>query len=219
MKKHLHYLIGISSLLLITFLSPSLLFSNGMREEEPVLDKNNRFIIVYPQGEDEPLLDPFVASDELSLLILEGLYEGLYRVEHETGNATPAIADKVEVSNNGLIWTFYLNREATFSNGDTITAKVFVDSWLHLLESSSPKAQKSYLVSLFDVIKGAKEYRFGDGKKSDVGIYETSKYTLTIHLNNKAPYLPSLLTNVTFAAIHPDTYKPQLLEKLGNENL
>lgn len=208
MRKQFHFFTVITSLLFILCFSPTQIISKGAREDQSVsLHENKRLVIVYPQGEDTLLLDPYVASDELSLLILEGLYEGLYRVEHETGNAIPAIAKKVVVSNDGLKWTFHLDSSATFSNEDAITAKVFVDSWLHLLESSSPQAQKSYLVSLFDVIKGAKEYRLGNGNKKDVGIYETSKYTLEILLNNKAPYLPSLLTNVTFAAIHPDSYK------------
>ena len=213
-KKSVPLILIVATLLMMVFFSSSLLYSKGISEEEIyILDRDKTFVIVYPKGEDEPLIDPFVASDELSLLILEGLFEGLYRVEHETGNAVQAIAEHVEVSEDGLTWTFDIYNDATFSNGDPITAKVFVDSWLHLLESSSPRAQKSYLVSLFDVIKGAKEYRTGDGKRSDVGIHEKSKFTLEVLLNNKAPYLSSLLTNVTFAAIHPDTYKQR------NQNL
>lgn len=208
MKKYLHNLSrSIPLLIIILFVTP-LLSSKGVVEQEDIsLDANNTFTIIYPQGEDEPLLDPFVASDELSLIILEGLFEGLYRVEHSTGNAILAIAESVDVSSDGLRWAFHLDNSATFSNGESITAEVFVDSWLHLLEKASPRAQKSYLVSLFDVIKGAKDYRLGKGKKSDVGIYETAPYTLEILLNSRAPYLPSLLANVTFAAIHSDTYK------------
>ena len=166
MKKQIHYFTIITSFLFILCFSPTHISSKGAREDQSIsLNENKRLVIVYPQGEDTPLLDPYVASDELSLLILEGLYEGLYRIEHETGDAIPAIAEEVEVSNDGLKWTFHLDSSATFSNEDAITAKVFVDSWFHLLESSSPQAQKSYLVSLFDVIKGAKEYRLGNGKK------------------------------------------------------
>lgn len=206
-KDSIKYTISITLVIISLFISP-LLYSKGAIEQEDILlDTNKTFTIVYPKGEDEPLLDPFVASDELSLIILEGLFEGLYRVEHKSGDPIPAIAQSIEVSDDGLIWTFYLDKSASFSQGDAITAKTFVDSWLYLLEKASPRAQKSYLVSLFDVIKGAKEYRLGNGKRSNVGIYEKDRYTLEIHLDNKVPYLPSLLANVTFAAIHPDTYK------------
>ncbi len=192
----------------LVLLFSTFLYSKGKKDFVlPPLDSKKTFIIGYLEGEDTPLLDPFVANDELSLLILEGLYEGLYRIDGKTGDPILAIAQKVDVSNDGLIWTFTLHNDALFSNYDPITAKTFIKSWLHLLESANQKTEKSYLVSLFDVVEGAKEYRQGTEKKDSIGIYEKSEYQIEIHLNNKAPYLPALLANVTFAAIHPDSFK------------
>lgn len=207
MNKRVQRYCFILCVLILPFSLSPLISKGNLEEPLSVLDKENIFTIVYPQGDDSPLLDPFVANDELSLLILEGIYEGLFRVDNETGEAVKAIAEKVDMSSDGLIWTFYIKKSAKFSNGDSIKAKHFLISWLHLLESASPIAQKSYLVSLFDVVKGAKDYRLGNGKKEDVGIYEKSEYVVEVQLNNRAPYLPSLLTNVVFAAIHPDSFK------------
>ena len=188
-------------LLLFVFLVP--LTSKGKSES---IEIPHKFSIIYPEGEDEILLDPFSAADEMSLMVLEGLYEGLFRFDEETGNPVNGYAREVTVSDDALTYTFTLREGSTFSNQDPITSQTFVDSWLHLLEVSGPGSQKSSLVSLFDVVSGARNYRLYGTNRERVGITASSPYELTITLDSPAPYLTNLLATTPFSAVHLDQF-------------
>ncbi len=188
------------------------LFAGGVKE--PVLpqiitDPDTTFSIVYPESKDDLLLDPFSATDEISLMVLEGLYEGLFRFDEETGNPVPAYVEAMNIGEDGLTYSFTLEKGVVFSNGDPITAQTFVDSWTHLLEESGIGSQKSSLVSLFDVVKGARTYRLNGTGKGALGFTATSDTDLIITLDSPAPYLPSLLATIPFSAVHPSAYTPQ----------
>ncbi len=186
-------------LLLFVFLMP--LVSKGRSETVEVPQK---FTIIYPEGKDEVLLDPFSATDEMSLMVLDGLYEGLFRFDEQTGDPVNGYAQEFTVSEDGLTYTFRLREDASFSNQDPITAQSFVDSWMYLLEVSGPGSQKSSLVSLFDVVSGARNYRLYGTRRELVGIYASSPYELTITLNSPAPYLTNLLATTPFSAVHSE---------------
>ncbi len=194
----------------MTLLILSLPLTAGGKKEVPAVIEpaipESAFTIVYPEGKDDLLLDPFSATDEISLIVLEGLYEGLFRFDEETGNPTLAYAESMEVSDDGLTYSFTLKNGSTFSNGDPITAQVFIDSWMHLLEESGPGSQKSSLVSMFDVVKGAREYRLTGNGKGGVALSSPSDDQLIITLDSPAPYLPSLLATIPFAAVHSGFY-------------
>ena len=189
-------------LLLLCILMP--LVSKGRSETVEVPQK---FTVIYPESKDDVLLDPFSATDEMSLIVLEGLYEGLFRFDEQTGDPVNGYAQEVTVSEDGLTYTFRLREDASFSNQEPITAQSFVDSWMHLLEVSGPGSQKSSLVSLFDVVSGARNYRLYGTGREQVGISASSSYELTITLNSPAPYLTSLLATTPFSAVHGEQLK------------
>ncbi len=178
--------------------------SSGKKEILELPERNGTtFTIVYPESRDTLLLDPFSASDEISLMVLEGLYEGLFRFDEETGNPVPAYAESYTISEDGLTYTIRLKEGSMFSNGEAITARTFIDSWFLLLEASGPGTQKSSLISLFDVVRGARNYRLSGTSKGDVGLSSPSSSELVIQLHNRAPYLISLLATVPFSAVYP----------------
>ena len=76
-------------------------------------------------GENEIVLNPYVASDSDSVVIMQNLYDGLFSYDGETSEASYALAVGHEVSEDGLTWTFFL-REAWFSDGTAITSDTFV---------------------------------------------------------------------------------------------
>jgi len=166
-------------------------------------DAGKTFAIELEKSEDRIIYDAHLATDANSLLVLGGLYEGLYSYDPQTGFPRLALAEQASVSSDGLVWTFRLRPSLHFSNGDPITAQTFADSWLSLLEQSEP-GESSSMASLLDVIQGAKEYRQGKIAASQVAIHSTDAWTLEITLLSPAPYLPSLLCHTAFSAIHPD---------------
>jgi len=68
-----------------------------------------------------PYLDPAVGSDEASTVYLVNVYDTLvYPLSN--GTVIPNVAEKWIVSNDGLIWTFYLRKGVKFHSGRELTA-------------------------------------------------------------------------------------------------
>lgn len=196
------------TILVLTLLCSFRTFAKGTAELIPVvpsripLDSNNTFTIALQESEDPILYDPARASDANSLLVLDGLFEGLYTHDPATGNPVPALAKSVDISPDGLHWTFTLHDSARFSNGDPITSQTIVDSWMWVL-GNAEREDSTYLASLLDIIEGVGSYRNGRGSFGSVGIRAKQPHVLELQLTVPAPYLPALLSNAAFAAIHP----------------
>jgi len=95
--------------------------------------------------EDPVSLDPRAVRSLKDLTVVKQLYEGLMRLD-SSGASKPALAQHVEVTGDGLTYTFYL-REAYWSNGDSITAFDFVSSWKEVLNPQFP-TDYAYLLYL-----------------------------------------------------------------------
>jgi oligopeptide transport system substrate-binding protein len=144
-------------------------------------------------------LDPHTASYNSEAEILTGLYEGLFSYDPSSLEPLYAIATSYRISRDKLRWTFTLRSGAEFSDGTPITAGDVCESWLDLL--AEPEA--SY-ASLLDVIKGAREYRTGQGKREDVDIRAENDTTISIRLVSPASYLPRILCHSAFAVCKKD---------------
>ena len=94
-------------------------------------------------------LDPETAIVETEKILLANLHEGL--VAWDNGILVPAAARSLEISGDGLVYTFHL-RESYWSNGDPVTAYDFLSTWRRLLTPVS-KFQYGFL---FDIIVNAR---------------------------------------------------------------
>ena len=157
-------------------------------------------IAVNLQSEPKTL-DPQLASDASGITIDSLLYEGLTRLDKE-GKVVPAAAEKWDVSEDGLNWTFHLRKGMKWANGDPVTAKDFAFAWLRALD---PKTASEYAYELY-YIKGAQEYNEGKGKKEDVAIKVIDDNTFEIILNKPTPYLVSLLSFPTYYPVNEKFY-------------
>lgn len=133
-------------------------------------------------------IDPQLTTDLAGGTVDDLIMEGLARKDN-TGKSIPGLAERWEVSENGLKWTFYL-REAKWSNGDEITANDFKVGWLRALNPETA-AENAYLMYM---IKGAEEYNSGKGKAENVGINVVDEKTLEVELAVPTAYFDDLIT-------------------------
>ena len=124
-------------------------------------------------------LNPYIASDNASVVILDNLYEGLFAYDPQTGKPVPALAESYSVSEDNLSWTFHL-RESFFSDNTPVTSKSFEQSWKYLLQG--PLASNLDFLSSIDT---------------------PDDRTLIINLKYPVSYLPSLLCQPCLAAVKP----------------
>jgi oligopeptide transport system substrate-binding protein len=143
--------------------------------------------------QDEPQsLDPRKARDLNAITLMHMLFEGLERVGKD-GKTEPALADGVDVSEDGLRYQFRL-REAFWSNGEPITSYDFAESWRKVLDPAFP----TDLAYQLYVIRGAKLAKLGETSLQQVGIQTPDPRTLIVELEQPTPYFLELLTFPSF---------------------
>ena len=77
--------------------------------------------------------DPALAAAPPDTDAVRALFEGLTDYDSRTLAPVPGVAVRWESSNDQREWTFYLRRDARWSNGDIVTAGDFVRSWQRTL--------------------------------------------------------------------------------------
>ncbi len=71
---------------------------------------------------DPKSFNPVTANETSSTDILDYMFEGLTVTNGVTAEVEPCLAESWESSENGLVWTFHLRRDARFSDGEKVTA-------------------------------------------------------------------------------------------------
>jgi oligopeptide transport system substrate-binding protein len=152
-------------------------------------------------------LDPHMVVAYTDMNILVALFEGLTVLDEKTAAALPGVAQRWEVSSDGLVYTFHLRPEARWSNGDPVTSRDFAYSFQRIL---TPAFASEYSYMLWP-IKNAEA--FNTGKLADfsaVGIATPDDATLRLTLERPTPYLPALAAHNTWMPVHRGT-----IEKFG----
>jgi peptide/nickel transport system substrate-binding protein/oligopeptide transport system substrate-binding protein len=137
--------------------------------------------------------------------IYTAIYEGLFSYHPLTMEPIAAAASGWKVSDDKKEWTFTIRESAKFQNGDPVRAEDFRAAWLSLME---PGRDSPYS-SLFDIIKGARDYRLGKIRANGVGISAPAEKTLVVQLNSPASFFPSMLCHHSFSPIHPSLLKKE----------
>lgn len=149
--------------------------------------KKSEQVIIYNDGAEPETIDPHRSTGIPEANIELQVFEGLTRLNEHT-KPVPGIAEKWDVSADGLHYTFHL-RDAKWSNGDTVTADDFVYAWRRAL---SPKLASEYAYQLY-YIKNGRAYN--EGKITDplqLGVKAKDAKTLEVTLEAPTPYFLSL---------------------------
>ncbi|SDW12217.1 oligopeptide transport system substrate-binding protein/dipeptide transport system substrate-binding protein [Marininema mesophilum] len=142
-------------------------------------------------------LDPAKAFDGNSMEVVNNLFEGLMRFDknHQPKLAT---AKKIEKSKDGLTYTFTLQDNAKWSNGEPVTAKDFEVAWKRVMD---PKTASNASL-LMNPIKNAKAYYEGKAKAEDVGVQAKDEKTLVVELEQPTPYFEQLIAYTPFSPVY-----------------
>ena len=146
-------------------------------------------------------------TDSASTTILDNVTEGLYRLD-PNNKPVPAQAESVQISDDGLNYTFTLRNGIKWSNGDPVTSHDFKYAWLTALDPDTANIY-AYIISTF--VKGADEFNTGKGSAEDVAIATPDDKTLKVTLLAPSPYWLGLMSFFTY---YPQNQK--FVEKQGN---
>ncbi len=173
------------------------------------------------------VFDPARAAAPPDTDAVRALYEGLTDNDPRTLLPLPAVAQKWESSEDGRQWTFHLRKEATWSNGDHVTADDFVRSWQRTLRLGERAPHATLLTN----IRGAKSVEGeaapqppkGEGlagarttatregatvetrtttAKESFGAEAIDTHTLRVTLRRADKKFPSLVAHPVFRPVH-----------------
>ncbi len=164
----------------------------GCIDRETPVERGNREQILHRGiGHDLAGLDPQLATMASDYSVLSALFEGLVAEDPVDLHPVPGVAERWDVSPDGLTYTFTLRSTARWSDGTPVTAQDFVDSWRRAL---SPELGSDYAHLLF-VIQGAEAFNKHLAGFDQVGLAATDPRTLRVTLEHPTPYFLSLLNH------------------------
>src|SRR5699024_8118796 len=123
---------------------------NNASGEEALADEQELNLNIKSEP---PSLHPGTSSDTTSSAVLDQVFEGLTRINLD-GEPEEAMAESIDVSEDGLTYTFKIREDANWSNGDPVTAEDFEYAWKWVLDPES--ADTDYAYQLY-YIKGAED--------------------------------------------------------------
>jgi oligopeptide transport system substrate-binding protein len=105
-------------------------------------------------------VDPALTTGIPEARIVYSLFEGLCRPRPDNNLPVPGVAEKWEISEDGLVYTFHLRSDAKWSNGEPVTAQDFHYSLRRLLD---PLTASRYSYQAWYIVN-AKRYTLGGGQ-------------------------------------------------------
>lgn len=144
--------------------------------------------ITYNLGAQPGSIDPAKCNEVVGFNVIYNVFEGLVRLD-ENSNPEPGMAEKWDISQDGLTWTFHL-RDAKWADGKPVTAADFEYAWKRVLDpaTGAPFAYDLYYV------KNGRAYNEGKASADDVGVKAQDDKTLVVTLENPTPYFLTILS-------------------------
>lgn len=158
------------------------LLVTGCGNKAPTYGRNNTVIQVRDVSVASSL-DPHIAYEGASIATVHELYSNL--VTYEKGDLTavkPQLAEKWEMSADGLTWTFHLKRGIKFSTGNEVTAPDVVYSFERAV--SLPNSPPQWLITQMGI----------DAKNVTQQVTAPDKYTVQIKLLK--PFAPGAFLSI-----------------------
>jgi len=146
--------------------------------------------------EAEPAtLDPAKSTAIPESLVELQVFEGLTRLDAKE-QPVPGVAEKWDISPDGLKYTFYIRNTAKWSNGEPVTAYDFEFAWKRVLNPEFA-SENAYM---FFPIKNAEAYNEKRVGVDQVGVKALNDQTLEVTMEKPTAYFLGL---AAFHAFYP----------------
>ncbi len=182
------------------------------------------------QANDAFTLDPQRMSWQQDIRLGRAIYETLVVVDADHGGVRPGVAERWEMSADGLHWTFHLRPDARWSNGDVVQARDFVAAWYRAMLPDFASDYAGFVAEIagaqglwdFRAAQLAQYARLPAAERTEARVQElwsetvvqTSKLvavhtpdeqTIEITLRRRVPYWLSVIAFPVMAPVHQAT--------------
>ncbi len=170
-KRRIKKVVALLMAVIITLLCASC----GSSKSDPTVEK------IYYSLDDEPItLDPQVAEDDNSKLLIMNLFEGLIRLD-ENGEPSKGAAVSWDISEDEKTYTFSLRKGICWHDGKAVTADDFVYGMQRAVDKNTGSATAKTLFC----IKNAQKINAGRLSVEELGVTAPDKDTVVIELENR----------------------------------
>ena len=157
-------------------------------------------------GSEPTTIDPALNQTLDGGTYISHLFEGLTR--NDEGNIVPGVAEKWDISTDGLVYTFHIRGNAKWSDGQPVKAQDFEYAWKRALD---PKTASPYNYILF-YLKNGEKFSSGEAKAEDVGVKAKDDKTLEVTLEAPTTFFLELCAFMTYMPVRQD-----IVEKNGDQ--
>lgn len=166
-------------------------------------------------GTEAYTMDPTYINDVQAPDYIGHLFEGLTKyapVATDRGDAVVemalvlGMAERCDMSGDGLTYTFTLRSDAVWSDGQPVTAQDFVYAWQRLFTPSEADEMKhsASAEQLFGVLKNATEVSSGKLAPSSLGVVAKSDKVLEVYLEQPCSHFLKLCASICLLPLRQD---------------
>ena len=166
-------------------------------------------ILTIQLGPDVESIDPALNSAVDGANYILFAFDNLLKMDKD-GKVVPGLAEKYEVSDDQLTWTFYLRDGLKWSDGSALTANDFVYSWQRLVD---PSVAAPYAQTVLGMVEGyddaigrpdADGNTTVDPDPTKLKVEATDDKTLVVHMAKPTPYFDKLAAFVSLSPVKKD---------------
>ena len=168
----------------------------------------------WSNGKTPKSFDPALAAASPETDIIRAVFEGLTDTNPQNLEPIPAIALRWEASEDFKTWTFYLRKDAKWSNGKPVTAKDFENSWKRLAEMGTTISHNKLLLNIVGIERAKESVLPLETPQTDIIANLSNQNTQTLLRQTNSNINTNTATNST---VKPTEQKKIEKPKLGFE--
>ena len=176
-----------------------LLLGACARHATPVERGIQEQVLYRSLSADPTDLDPHLVTGLPGINVTSAIFEGLVAEDPVDLHPVSGVAERWEISPDGLEYVFHLRANARWSNGDPVTAQDFVDSIRRVL---TRELGASNVTLLFPLANAGAYYRGELADFGQVGATVINPRTLRLRLSHPVPALLSQLSHPVWFPVH-----------------
>ncbi len=165
---------------------------------------------IFGSFSDAKVLSPVLSTDVPSAEVWWRVYESLIKVDRNTGQPVPRLAEKFEFSPDGKGLIFTLRDGLTWSDGSAFSGDDF-----KFTAEAVMRSKKTVRKNIFQDIVGARE--FGEGKADTISGIAVDGKTITVTLEK--PFCPALTGIGGFGVIPKSVFGKYMDPRDPSKNL
>ena len=166
-------------------------------------------ILTIQLGPDVESIDPALNSAVDGANYILFAFDNLLKMDKD-GKVVPGLAEKYEISDDQLTWTFHLRDGLKWSDGSVLTADDFVYSWQRLVD---PNVAAPYAQTVLGMVEGyddaigrpdADGNTTVDSDPTKLKVEAPDEKTLIVHMAKPTPYFDKLAAFVSLSPVKKD---------------